>query len=116
MAHGLTFSDYQDATKETAIYPEAGTGSVLALAYVGLGLGETGEVQGKLKKVIRDNNGHLTDEVREALIGELGDVLWYAARLADELDVELDLVAQENINKLLSRKERGVLGGSGDNR
>ena len=84
--HMLTFNDYQNATTATAIYPGAGTGTINALAYVGLGLGEAGEVQGKLKKVIRDNNSIVTDEHRHNIAAELGDVLWYVARTAAELD------------------------------
>lgn len=94
------FNAYQQTTRSTAIYPEAGTGSVLALAYVGLGLGEVGEIQGKLKKVLRDDAGQLSQEKREALVGELGDVLWYCARLADELGVSLSQVADLNLGKL----------------
>jgi NTP pyrophosphatase (non-canonical NTP hydrolase) len=47
---------------------------------------------------------------------ELGDVLWYLSALATELDTNLSSVADKNIQKLFSRKERGVLKGSGDNR
>lgn len=112
----LSFSYYQDATQSTAIYPEAGTGSILALAYTGLGLGETGEVQGKIKKILRDTDGEITDEQRAAIAAELGDVLWYVARLAAELDYNLGSIAQANLDKLTSRKERGVLKGSGDER
>lgn len=115
--NAITFDDYQQLTATTAIYPEAGDGSAQALAYVALGLvGEAGEVANKVKKILRDSNGVITDEVREALIGELGDVMWYVARLATELKTSSGNVAQENLNKLLSRKERGVLGGSGDQR
>lgn len=112
----LSFDDYQLETSSTAMYPEAGTGSQLALAYVGLGLGETGEVQGKLKKIIRDDGGVVNDEKRRELGKEIGDVLWYLARLADELDYNLGDLAQENLDKLASRKKRGVIQGSGDNR
>ena len=55
-------------------------------------------------------------ERREALSKELGDVLWYLAQLATELDLDLDEVAQANLEKLLSRQRRGVLSGSGDDR
>lgn len=111
-----TFSDYQAATKETAKYPGAGTGDWAALSYVGLGLGEAGEVQGKLKKIVRDDDGVLTPEKKEAIQGEIGDVLWYVARLCTEIGTSLEYVAQMNIIKLLDRKERGVIQGSGDNR
>ena len=110
------FLAYQTHTRETALYPEANTGSILALAYVGLGLGEAGEIQGKIKKILRDDSGVLSAEKRDALVGEAGDLLWYLARLADELNVGLNFIAEKNLAKLDSRKERGVIQGSGDNR
>lgn len=112
----LTFDDYMKQTRKTAVYPESGTGSILALAYVGLGLGEAGEVQNNLKKVIRDSNGTITPQRREAIGKELGDLCWYAARCADELDLSLDQIILDNIKKLKDRAERGVIQGSGDNR
>jgi NTP pyrophosphatase (non-canonical NTP hydrolase) len=113
----LNFSDYQLATASTAIYPDVGTGSYTALSYCTLGLaGEAGEVAGKVKKVLRDDAGSLTVEKRKQLEGELGDVLWYLARLADELGVSLEVIAQANLEKLADRSARNVLGGSGDNR
>ena len=110
------FNIYQESCKQTAIYPGSGTGSVLALAYCGLGLGEVGEVQGKIKKILRDSNGEVSEEVKVALAAELGDVLWYCASLATELGMNLADVADDNLKKLSSRKERGQLKGSGDDR
>lgn len=105
---------YQVATRETAVYPHSDTGDPEALSYCALGLvGEAGEVANKVKKILRDGD---TAELRTAIRGELGDVLWYAARLADELGVSLTTVAADNLDKLRDRKARGVLGGSGDNR
>jgi NTP pyrophosphatase (non-canonical NTP hydrolase) len=75
-------------------------------------LSEAGEVAGKIKKVIRD--GHELDE--EAVMYELGDVLWYVAVLAHDLGYDLSTVAELNILKLKSRQTRGTLSGSGDNR
>ena len=109
-----TFNEYQTRTATTAIYP--GQGEVTGLLYCALGLGEAGEVQGKAKKVLRDDDGVLTDNKREAMAAELGDLLWYAAQLATELGVELGDIAQANLDKLAGRKARGVLQGSGDNR
>lgn len=104
---------YQKSALETAIYPNRGNNFV----YPALGLaGEAGEVADKLKKVIRDNDGVLTDSVRESVGKELGDVLWYVAVLASEINYDLETLMRLNIDKLLSRKERGVLSGSGDNR
>jgi NTP pyrophosphatase (non-canonical NTP hydrolase) len=116
MSNDLSFTDYQLQTAETAIYPGAGTGNISALVYVALGLGESGEVQGKVKKILRDNAGVITDEARTEIAKELGDILWYVARAADEIGYSLEVVAQGNLDKLNSRKERGVLTGSGDNR
>ena len=65
---------------------------------------------------MRDNSGNLQESVREDLICELGDVLWYVAALATDLNVELSEVANKNIEKLNSRKNRVTIGGSGDNR
>ena len=118
----MNFNEYQELAGTTAIYP--GKGETLGLAYVALGLGESGEVQGKVKKMIRDNydrhsKGDSLDTylmAREGIIAELGDLLWYIANAATELGVPLAAVAEGNIAKLKSRKERGVLGGSGDNR
>ena len=113
----MQINEYQEATLTTAIYPDAGAGTIRAFSYVGLGLaGECGEFCDKLKKVVRDDDGFLQEDRRQALIGELGDVLWYASQAATELGVDLEEVAIRSLDKLLSRKERGVLKGSGDNR
>lgn len=117
MSDAYTFEAYQLVSSDTAIYPGAGTGEDKAIIYCLLGLtNEAGEVAGKYKKVLRDNGGLLTDVKKEELKGELGDVLWYLANLAGELGYGLEDIAVENLAKLGSRKARGVLSGSGDNR
>ena len=90
----------------------------MALVYLSsVSLPEAGEVAGKMKKWIRDGDSKMTrEEWVKAMSSEIGDVLWYAARLADELDLSLAEIAEENMMKLLDRKARGVIGGSGDNR
>lgn len=110
------FDFYQTQTRSTAQYPNVGECSIIGLSYLGLGLGEAGEVQGKIKKVIRDDLGIVTYEKKEEILAELGDVLWYVARIADELHVPLSEVAESNLRKLKSRHDRGVITGSGDNR
>lgn len=111
------FSEYQHRAGQTAVYPSKNTGNIEALSYVTLGLvGEAGEIANKVKKILRDGDGIVTDENRAVLRDEVGDVLWYVARLAQELDCDLTDIADDNISKLFSRKERGVLQGSGDNR
>lgn len=107
-----TFNEYQKQAQTTALYPKEE-----ALEYVVLGLcGESGELANKVKKIIRDNNGILTEEKRKELIFELGDCLWYISALCSELNGNLGDVAEANIQKLFSRKKRGVIKGSGDNR
>ncbi len=107
------FKQYQRLAKTTAMYPRDGISGV---DYVALGLCEAGEVQNQLKKAIRDDNGVVTEERRAAVAKELGDLLWYVAMTCEELGLELEDVAQGNVTKLFSRKERGVIKGSGDNR
>lgn len=78
--------------------------------------GESGEIAEKVKKIIRDKNGEVSDEDKQELAKEIGDVLWYLAVFADQLGFSFNDVAQQNLDKLQSRKQRGVLKGSGDNR
>ena len=109
----MRLSDYQERSRATAVYPDAGDN----LLYPTLGLcGEAGEVAEKVKKMVRDDGGVLSDERRSALSKELGDVLWYVAQLATEAELDLDAIAQDNLDKLLSRQRRSVLQGSGDDR
>jgi NTP pyrophosphatase (non-canonical NTP hydrolase) len=109
----MHLSDYKEKAKSTAIYPNQGEN----IYYPALGLaGETGEVLNKIKKVMRDHEGVVNDEYKQILKKELGDVLWYVAGLCTELDLDMAEVAEENINKLFSRKERGKLQGDGDDR
>lgn len=113
----MKLNDYQDRTWRTAKYPHAGESDIISLTYVSLGLGgESGEVQEKVKKALRDDNGVVTDATRVGIAKELGDVLWYVARVAAEIDITLEDVAKMNLNKLADRLERGVIGGSGDDR
>ena len=109
----MRLSDYQARSRATAVYPQAGAN----LLYPTLGLcGEAGEVAEKVKKMIRDDGGVLSEDRRAALSGELGDVLWYLAQLATEAQLDLETIAEANLRKLLSRQRRAVLQGSGDDR
>ena len=103
----MNLETYQTQTRTTAIYPEN-----QALVYLGLGLAsEAGEVAGKVKKMIQDGGINTMDT-----IDEIGDVFWYLTRLCDELGFSAEEVLSRNMEKLQSRKERGVIGGSGDKR
>lgn len=119
-----SFQEYQQAAIRTLLYP--GQGELLGLAYVGLGLaGEAGEVAEKLKKLLRDapkekpadaDARGVTPELRQNLILELGDVLWYVAAMCKELGTTIDEVANKNVAKLSSRAARGKIQGNGDHR
>jgi NTP pyrophosphatase (non-canonical NTP hydrolase) len=109
----LDFSTYQQRSRETARYPDVGANPI----YPTLGLcGEAGEVADKVKKVIRDQQGAFSADNVAALKLELGDVLWYLAQLANELELDLEDVARANLDKLASRAARNVIAGSGDDR
>lgn len=109
----MTFNDYQNDSRKTALYPNIGNNFV----YPTLGLaGEAGEVAEKIKKVIRDKGGIVDEATKQEIKKELGDVLWYVSQIASELGLSLEDVASENIKKLFSRLERGKINGSGDNR
>ena len=109
----MNFTEYQNLALSTAIYP-----MMYKKVYPALGLcGEAGEVAEKIKKVIRDGVDYgYEEEFRADLTKELGDVLWYVAALASDLDISLNEIAEKNVQKLASRKKRNKIGGSGDNR
>lgn len=109
----MKFSEYQQKSRRTAAYPSIGH----SVIYPTLGLvNEAGEVAGKIKKIFRDKAGQISETDRQALQAELGDVLWYLAQMATELNLSLDEIAEHNLEKLLDRQQRGVIGGEGDNR
>lgn len=116
----MDLNNYQELAMQTAVYP-----AEFKVVYPALGMnGEAGEVADKVKKVIRDtairkdcDGAVVLREIDKVEIAkEVGDVLWYCATLANDLGYSLEEIAEMNIEKLQSRKERGVLGGSGDNR
>ena len=109
----MTFEEYQKQSRRTALYPNLGQNFI----YPVLGLcGESGEVAEKIKKIIRDEGGVCSEEKKQEIKKELGDVLWYIAQISTELGLSLDEVANFNLEKLLSRLDRGMIHGSGDNR
>jgi NTP pyrophosphatase (non-canonical NTP hydrolase) len=112
-AIATTFSEYQKQSRKTAMYPNAGKNFI----YPTLGLsGEAGEVSEKIKKVLRDKGGIIDETTKQEIAKELGDVMWYLAQIASELGLSLEDIANGNLKKLFSRKDRGVLTGNGDNR
>lgn len=114
----MTLNEYQKAANATDL--TAGKGDdVLSISFMDkiLGLvGESGEIADKVKKILRDQDGKMNEADRQELAKELGDVLWYVATVATNLDVPLDNIASANVAKLKDRQKRGTLRGSGDNR
>lgn len=110
----MDFNTYQQQALTTALY----TGDDLRdLTHWVLGIsGESGEVAEKLKKIIRDKKGIVSNEDRHEIAKEIGDVLWYLAVCAHHLGVPLEEIATVNLAKLADRKDRQQLQGSGDNR
>ncbi|HVC36413.1 MAG TPA: nucleoside triphosphate pyrophosphohydrolase family protein [Candidatus Dormibacteraeota bacterium] len=110
----MNFDDYQQEALKTVISTDDDFKDMLHWV---LGInGEAGEIAEKIKKIIRDKNGRLSAEDKIELGKEVGDVLWYLAIFADSLGFSLNDLARQNISKLQSRQQRGVLGGQGDNR
>ena len=109
----MTFEQYQKQSRKTAQYPKKDNNFI----YPTLGLvGEAGEIANKVKKIERDDNNIITDQRKQEIKKELGDVLWYIAQIATELGLSLEQIAGNNLNKLFSRQKRGTLLGDGDDR
>jgi NTP pyrophosphatase (non-canonical NTP hydrolase) len=111
----LTIEDYQRGAKSTAIYP--GEMAFAGILYCILGLaGEAGEVSNTTKKILRDDGGRLTEDRRQKLKGELGDVAWYLAQACTELGLSLEDVMRQNLVKLHKRQLDNKLKGEGSER
>lgn len=113
----MDFNEYQEKTRLTDLGTSAQDCLEPGWLYYTLGIaGETGELIEKIKKLFRDKNGKVDQEFKDQVKKEMGDCLWYHARLADWLGLEFNDVAKTNIEKLLDRLDRGKLHGSGDER
>lgn len=109
----MTFEEYQEISQRTAVYPMVGENFI----YPAMGLaGEAGEVVGKISKILRDDDGVITEKKRSEISKELGDVLWYIAQVSTEFKLSLEEIAKNNVEKLASRNLRNQLHGDGDNR
>ena len=111
----MDFDEYQTLANRTGIFE--GKVAENPLMYLGLGVtSEAGEVADKIKKIIRNDQGIISAEKKEALKLELGDVLWYLSQIARHLEIPFTEVAQANIDKLADRAERNVIKSTGDSR
>ena len=104
----LTLDTYQEQAANTAVYPYGKADQYLIAGLAG----EVGELASLFAKHWR-GDGDLNPDHAKA---ELGDVLWFVAMLAEELGCDLSDVAQNNLDKLADRAQRGKLKGNGDNR
>ena len=77
---------------------------------------EAGETAEKIKKILRDKDGKASKQDRVLITKELGDILWYVASIARYLNIPLSEVAELNIKKIESRRQRDKLHGEGDER
>lgn len=131
----MTIKEYQEKTKETAVYYrwfsgmkvfEVGEGDTtrnenkeieMDWIYPIMGLaGEIGELLNKMKKVLRDDINQQDKKFVQSIKDEFGDIMWYVSQSCNEIGLDLEEIMAENVKKLQSRKERGKLKGSGDNR
>ena len=110
----MTFDEYQKKALATAIiHPDPLMDKTIWVMGVA---GEAGEIWEKWKKIVAYKDGKISDEDLKELSKELADVVWYIAVLAETLGLSFDEIMEQNVQKLASRKKRGVQKGSGDNR
>jgi len=101
----MDMNAYQKLAHTTAIY-----GNNFSYCFLGLA-GEAGELCNQAKKVIRDDDNEVRTERWNKMVDELGDVLWYAAAIATVLNITLNEVATQNLDKLNARAIKGTLKG-----
>ena len=128
----MELNDYQNKAMSTCM------DSSRNMSYMAMGLvSEVGEFAGKIAKAIRKSDVYIGTDAQDSdlrytigfvadhdrcrewesdLKHELGDILWFAAGIAEVMGLTLEEVAQKNIDKLASRQKRGVIDGEGDNR
>lgn len=102
----MNFNEYQEKAMSFRL-PSADS----PYAFLGL-VGEVGELYGAIAKAMRDG----TEIDSEYIKKELGDILWFVAAITSDMNLNLSDVAEKNIDKLTSRKIRGTIQGSGDDR
>lgn len=108
MKTDLTLNEYQSRAADFRVPSAPPEERVMGL------LEEAGEVAAIFKRLLRGDYG--PDMAATKLHKELGDILWYVSQIAGDNDWSLEEVANTNIEKLESRKQRNLIVGSGDNR
>lgn len=111
----MDFDEYEKRARSTATFE--GKQAEYELMYLTIGIsGEAGEIAEKVKKILRNDDGVITDEKREALKNEVGDVLWYLSQFSRTLGFTFSEAAEANLKKLADRRARNVIKSTGDNR
>lgn len=114
----IEWEDYVDITDETAVYPGAFYDRknpmfhVMGIMYAALGLnGEAGEVADVVKKQFRNNGDLHSGDLKfcNKMMEEMGDVMWYMARLCRALNLDMQEILEMNVIKLKERKEQDAL-------
>ena len=113
----MDFNTYQEKAAKYDLFKPTSTLKEVAFTEKVLGLvGEAGETADKIKKILRDKDGIVSDEDKDLIVKELGDTMWYIAAISRYLKVPLSIVAHKNIEKLENRYQRNKLHGEGDER
>jgi NTP pyrophosphatase (non-canonical NTP hydrolase) len=111
----MHWDEYQEKAADTAVYPQAGTRSMLAILYTALGLaGEAGEVANQVKKIFRDDEGVVRPDRIARIRQELGGTFWYLAQLMNELEIEGEGVLWDNLAELQQRWYKQTICGDGE--
>ena len=106
----MDWNEYQEWTRTTAVYDKRDE-----FPYLLTGLsGEVGELLSIYAKMYRGDPNPAT--LGDAVEKELGDILWFVARLADARGTDLQSIVDKNVAKLEDRKARNKIQGSGDDR
>ena len=115
ISSNMTFNEYQEKTNETAIYDKSDPYYALIYNITGI-CGEAGECSNVMQKSMRKGEKTISPELKQTMLSEISDVLWFCAQACRMLETDFSDVAKYNIEKLLDRKRRNKINGSGNNR
>jgi len=93
----VKLNDYQEKALESVAITDK---NLAALAHRSLGLvGEAGELANVVKKIIRDKDGKATEDDIQKAAEKLGDTLYYVAVLGEYFNLDLETIAEKNLEK-----------------
>jgi len=106
----MDLKTYQEFTPTTALYPKK-----FEESYLSTGLAaEAGEVSDLFAKYFRGD--YTSQPMIPKLEKELGDIFWFISQICNCYGLDMEEILDLNVDKLTSRKDRGVIQGSGDDR